>query len=83
MLFLDSSDPREIKDIFAWGVVKGVTTNPLIIAREAGNVDLEQRIRDVDRRHQATIAEDGAAVETPVAVLVLEDQDTVAGVFYP
>ncbi|HMY15591.1 MAG TPA: transaldolase family protein [Polyangium sp.] len=47
MLFLDSSDPREIKDIFAWGVVKGVTTNPLIIAREAGNVDLEQRIREV------------------------------------
>ncbi len=47
MLFLDSSDPREIKDIFAWGVVKGVTTNPLIIAREAGNVDLHQRIREV------------------------------------
>jgi len=47
MLFLDSSDPREIKDIFAWGVVKGVTTNPLIIAREAGNVDLEERIRAV------------------------------------
>lgn len=47
MLFLDSSDPREIKDIFAWGVVKGVTTNPLIIAREAGNVDLEERIRSV------------------------------------
>lgn len=47
MLFLDSSDPREIKDIFAWGVVKGVTTNPLIIAREAGNVDLAERIRGV------------------------------------
>lgn len=47
MLFLDSSEPLEIKDIFAWGVVKGVTTNPLIIAREAGNVDLAERIRDV------------------------------------
>lgn len=47
MLFLDSSDPHEIKDIFAWGVVKGVTTNPLILAREAGNVDLEERIRAV------------------------------------
>lgn len=47
MLFLDSSEPHEIKDIFAWGVVKGVTTNPLIIAREAGNVDLGERIRDV------------------------------------
>ncbi|APR77670.1 Transaldolase [Minicystis rosea] len=47
MFFLDSSDPKEITDIFAWGVVSGVTTNPLILAREAGNVDLEQRIRDV------------------------------------
>lgn len=47
MFFLDSSDPKEIKDIFAWGVVSGVTTNPLILAREAGSADLEQRIREV------------------------------------
>lgn len=47
MFFLDSSDPREITDIFAWGVVAGVTTNPLILAREAANVDLEERIRAV------------------------------------
>ncbi|MEO7328546.1 MAG: transaldolase family protein [Minicystis sp.] len=47
MFFLDSSDPREITDIFAWGVVVGVTTNPLILAREAANVDLEERIRAV------------------------------------
>lgn len=47
MLFLDSSDPKEIRDIVAWGVVAGVTTNPLILAREAGAADLEQRIREV------------------------------------
>jgi transaldolase len=47
MLFLDSSDPKEIKDIFAWGVVSGVTTNPLLLAREAADVDLEARIREV------------------------------------
>jgi transaldolase len=47
MFFLDSSDPKEIKDIFAWGVVSGVTTNPLILAREAGNTDLAQRISEV------------------------------------
>ena len=39
MFFLDSSDPAEITDIFAWGVVSGVTTNPLILAREAGSAD--------------------------------------------
>jgi len=47
MIFLDSSDPKEIKDISAWGIVAGVTTNPLIIAREAGNIDLETRIREI------------------------------------
>lgn len=46
-LFLDSSNPAEIKEIYSWGVVSGVTTNPLIIAREAGDVDLEKRIREV------------------------------------
>lgn len=47
MFFVDSSDPKEIRDIFAWGVVSGVTTNPLILAREAGALDLETRIREV------------------------------------
>jgi transaldolase len=47
MFFLDSSDPDEIKDIFAWGVVSGVTTNPLILAREAGDADLGKRIQGV------------------------------------
>lgn len=47
MFFLDSSDPKEISDIFAWGVVSGVTTNPLILAREAGIAELEPRIRAV------------------------------------
>lgn len=43
-LFLDSSDPKETADIFAWGVVSGVTTNPLIISREAPDADLKERI---------------------------------------
>jgi len=47
MFFLDSSDPKEIRDIFAWGVVSGVTTNPLILAREAGGADLAKRIQSV------------------------------------
>lgn len=47
MFFLDSSDPSEIAELFSWGVLSGVTTNPLILAREAGGADLEQRIRGV------------------------------------
>lgn len=47
MLFVDSTDPVEIKTIYSWGIASGVTTNPLIFAREAGEADLEQRIREV------------------------------------
>jgi transaldolase len=46
-LFIDSSDPKEIKDLYAWGVLSGVTTNPLIIAREKPDADLAEVIREI------------------------------------
>jgi len=46
-LFIDSSDPKEIQELFAWGVLSGVTTNPLIISREAPDADLGERIREI------------------------------------
>ena len=46
-LFVDSSDPKEIKGLFAWGSFSGVTTNPLIIARESPGADLAEVIREV------------------------------------
>ncbi len=47
MLFVDSTDPAEVRDVFAWGVVRGVTTNPLIFARESKSADLETRIKEI------------------------------------
>jgi len=46
-LFIDSSEPTEIRDLYAWGVLSGVTTNPLIIAREAPDANLAERIREI------------------------------------
>src|SRR6516164_5855508 len=46
-LFIDSSDPKEIRELYAWGVLSGVTTNPLIISKEAPDADLGERIREV------------------------------------
>jgi transaldolase len=46
-IFIDSSEPKEIKDLFAWGCISGVTTNPLIIAKEAPDADLGERIREI------------------------------------
>ena len=46
-IFIDSSDPKEIKDLFAWGVLSGVTTNPLIISKEQPGADLAEVVREV------------------------------------
>jgi len=46
-LFLDSSEPHEINALFRWGVLSGVTTNPLIFARESPNADLGERVREI------------------------------------
>ena len=46
-LFIDSSDPKEIKDLFAWGVLSGVTTNPLIISKERPGAELAEVVREV------------------------------------
>ena len=46
-LFVDSSNPGEIKDLFAWGVLSGVTTNPLIISREQPDADLTEVIHEI------------------------------------
>ncbi len=46
-LFIDSSQPKEIQELFSWGVLSGVTTNPLIIARESPNADLGECIRAI------------------------------------
>src|SRR2546421_10993569 len=38
-LFLDTANIDEIREINDWGVLKGVTTNPTLLAREHGDVE--------------------------------------------
>src|SRR5947207_546509 len=38
-LFLDTANIDEIREINEWGVLKGVTTNPTLLAREQGDVE--------------------------------------------
>jgi transaldolase len=46
-IFVDTSDLNELRDCVAMGLCAGVTTNPLIITREAPGVDLRARILDI------------------------------------
>lgn len=44
-LFLDTANIDEIKEIAAWGVLDGVTTNPSLVAKEG--VSFEKRVKDI------------------------------------
>ena len=44
-LFLDSSNPAEIREACAWGMLSGVTTNPALIA--AAGPDMQKTLRAV------------------------------------
>lgn len=45
-LFLDTADLRQIKEIAAWGVLDGVTTNPTLLAKE-GKVDPKKHLQAI------------------------------------
>ena len=44
-LFLDSSNPQEIRTAREWGIIDGVTTNPSLIAK--AGVEMQQALRAV------------------------------------
>lgn len=44
-LFLDSANLDHVREIHAWGVLAGVTTNPSLVAKEGG--DFIQRVFDI------------------------------------
>jgi transaldolase len=46
MLFVDSFDPAAVRAIWAWGVARGVTTNPMLFAR-AGATDVDVQLRAI------------------------------------
>jgi transaldolase len=45
-LWLDTANIDEIREINAWGVLAGVTTNPTLVGKE-GTVDFETRLKEI------------------------------------
>jgi transaldolase len=45
-LFLDTANLDEIREASSWGVISGITTNPVLIRKE-GTTDVKKRIRDI------------------------------------
>jgi len=46
-LYLDTGNIDEIKEIAAWGVLDGVTTNPTLLSREKGRGDYRMLLKEI------------------------------------
>lgn len=45
-LYVDTANLEEIKDVLAWGIITGCTTNPMIVAKEKGCI-FDQRMKEI------------------------------------
>lgn len=44
--FIDTANFDEIKEVYAWGILSGVTTNPSLVAKEP-NVNFHDRLKEI------------------------------------
>jgi transaldolase len=70
-LFIDSANLAHIKEIAAWGILDGVTTNPTLIAKEG--VDFKTRIHEICKVVDGAISAE--VVSTDVDGMVREGRD--------
>ncbi|MGC8747583.1 MAG: fructose-6-phosphate aldolase [Candidatus Kapaibacteriota bacterium] len=48
-LYLDSANLEQIKEVAEMGIIRGVTTNPTLLAKEDPSVDFKHRILEIHR----------------------------------
>lgn len=64
-LFLDTANFDHIQEINAWGVLDGVTTNPTLLAREAGGgVDYRQKLKEICAEVDGPVSAEVISTET-------------------
>lgn len=61
-LFIDSANLQHIREIHAWGVLAGVTTNPSLIAKEGGN--FVQTVHEICELVQGPVSAEVIAQDT-------------------
>src|ERR671930_1913544 len=80
-LFLDTANIDEIREINEWGVLKGVTTNPTLLAKEHGDIEKAWRtileLVDGDVSLETTEPEAGAMYEQGKYLASLGDNAVV------
>jgi transaldolase len=62
-LWLDTANIDEIREINAWGVLAGVTTNPTLVGKEG--TDFETRLKEIAAEVEGPVCGEVTATDTP------------------
>ncbi|MBI4788904.1 MAG: fructose-6-phosphate aldolase [Chloroflexi bacterium] len=63
-IFLDTANLDEIREIAAWGILSGVTTNPSLLAKEQG-ADFRETIAEICRLVNGPVSAEVIATDVP------------------
>lgn len=61
--FIDTANIDEIKEVFEYGVISGVTTNPSLVAKEK-DVSFEERLKEITEIVPGSVSAEVIATDT-------------------
>lgn len=76
-IFIDTANLEEIREIYPWGILAGVTTNPSLIAKESGR-DFKEIITEISQLIPGPISAEVISLETDGMVKEAEELAKIA-----
>lgn len=73
--FIDTANFDEIKEVHAWGILSGVTTNPSLVAKEPG-VNFHDRLREIANLVDGSVS--GEVISLDAAGMIQEGEELAA-----
>jgi transaldolase len=82
-LFLDTANLKEIEEINAWGVLDGVTTNPTLLAKEAGSQkSYKQMLKEICAEVDGAVSAEVVSTDTDGMMAEARDLVQIADNIY-
>ena len=82
-LFLDTANLEQIRQVNAWGVLDGVTTNPTLLAQEAdGSKDWKQMLKEICSEVPGPVSAEVVALDTEGMLAEARERAAIADNIY-
>ena len=73
--FIDTANFEEIKEVYEWGILSGVTTNPSLVAKEPG-VNFHDRLREIAELVNGSVS--GEVISLDAEGMIREGEELAA-----